>query len=69
MKWIKERVFTVTGITLILSSLILLAIQYVSGLSIPEVFGNVLVGIVLNIGIVVYRFGQKNDEYRNISEI
>lgn len=69
MKWIKERVFTVTGITLILSSLILLAIQYVSGLGIPEVFGNVLVGIVLNIGIVVYRFGQKNDEYRNISEI
>ena len=69
MKWLKDRLFTILGIAVMLSSLILFGIQYFSGLGMPEVFGNVLIATILNIGILLYRFGQKKDEYRNISEI
>lgn len=69
-KWISDRIWTISGyLTMGLAGLLFIINQWGGGLSMPEVFGNVLVNTVLLVGIALYKFGQKNDEYKNISEI
>ena len=69
-KWISDRIWSISGyLSMGLAGLLFIINQWGSGLGMPEVFGNVLVNTVLLIGVALYKFGQKNDEYKNISEI
>lgn len=69
-KWISDRIWTISGyLTMGLAGLLFIINQWGGGLSMPEVFGNVLVNTVLLVGIALYKYGQKKDEYKNISEI
>ena len=70
VKWISDRIWSITGIiTIGLAGALFIVNQWGSGIGIPTEFGNVLINTVLLIGIAVLKFGQKNDEYKNISEI
>lgn len=68
--WISDRIFTIAGVlTMSLSGILFIINQWGSGLAMPYEFGNVLINTVLMIGAALFKFGQKNDEYKNISEI
>jgi hypothetical protein len=70
VKWISDRFLTISGIlTLSLAGLLFVINQWGGGLAMPYEFGNVLVNTVLLIGASILKYGQKVDNYKNISEI
>ena len=71
VKWISDRIYTISGyLTIGLSGLLFIINQWGSGLGIPYEFGNVAINTVLAVGIIILKYGQKNDNYiKNISEI
>jgi hypothetical protein len=71
VKWISDRIYTISGyLTIGLSGLLFIINQWGSGLYMPYEFGNVAINTVLAVGIIILKYGQKNDNYiKNISEI
>jgi hypothetical protein len=71
VKWVSDRIYTISGyLTIGLSGLLFIINQWGSGLYMPYEFGNVAINTVLAVGIVILKYGQKNDNYiKNISEI
>ena len=70
VKWISDRIYTLSGVlTISLAGILFVKKEWYGGLGIPDEFGNVFVNAVLLIGVTLFRFGQKNDEYKKISEI
>lgn len=70
VKWISDRIFTITGlVTMGLAGILFVISQWGSGLGIPQEFSNVAINAVLVLGITAFTYGQKNDEYKQISEI
>lgn len=71
IKWISDRIYSISGyLTIGLAGLLFIINQWGSGLGIPYEFGNVAINIVLAVGIVILKYGQKNDNYiKTISEI
>jgi hypothetical protein len=68
-EWLKDRRYTlIGGIISVLGVFLIVLHCFFNGLGMDELFGNVLVNTVLTFGIVMYRYGQKNDAYKNISE-
>lgn len=69
-KWISDRLLSITGIiTMGLAGVLFIISQWGGGLSMPSEFANVIVNTVLMIGVAIFKYGQKVDEYKNISEI
>jgi len=71
VKWVSDRIYTISGyLTIGLAGLLFIINQWGSGLYMPYEFGNVAINTVLAVGIVILKYGQKNDNYiKNISEI
>lgn len=71
VKWVSDRIYTISGyLTIGLAGLLFIINQWGSGLSMPYEFGNVAINTVLAVGILILKYGQKNDNYiKNISEI
>jgi hypothetical protein len=71
VKWISDRIYTISGyLTIGLAGLLFIINQWGSGLYMPYEFGNVAINTVLAVGIIILKYGQKNDNYiKNISEI
>jgi hypothetical protein len=71
VKWVSDRIYTISGyLTIGLAGLLFIINQWGSGLSMPYEFGNVAINTVLSVGILILKYGQKNDNYiKNISEI
>jgi len=70
IKWIKDRSYTLIGCFLmVLTGVLFIIKQWGGGLGMPNEFANVTINAVLAIGISIFKFGQKNDEYKQISEI
>jgi hypothetical protein len=71
IKWISDRIYSISGyLTIGLAGLLFIINQWGSGLYMPYEFGNVAINTVLAVGIVILKYGQKNDNYiKNISEI
>ena len=69
-KWISDRIFTISGLTTMgLAGILFVISQWGSGLGMPQEFANVTINAVLVLGITTFTYGQKNDEYKQISEI
>lgn len=69
-KWISDRIFTISGLaTMGLAGILFIINQWGAGLGMSEEFANVTINAVLVLGITAFTFGQKNDEYKQISEI
>jgi hypothetical protein len=69
-KWVSDRIFTITGIGILsLSGILFIINQWGGGLGMAEEFANATINSVLVLGITAFTFGQKNDEYKQISEI
>ena len=70
VKWISDRIFTISGLAIMgLAGILFVISQWGSGLGIPQEFANVTINAVLVLGITTFTYGQKNDEYKQISEI
>ena len=70
VKWISDRIFTISGLaTMGLAGILFVISQWGSGLGMPQEFANVTINAVLVLGITAFTYGQKNDEYKQISEI
>ena len=68
--WISDRIFTISGLAIMgLAGILFVISQWGSGLGIPQEFANVTINAVLVLGITTFTYGQKNDEYKQISEI
>lgn len=69
IKWIKDRIYTISGLlTLGLGALLLIIQQWGGGLIIPTDFANVAVNSILILGGIIIKYGQDNDKYKNYSE-
>jgi len=69
-KWVSDRIFTISGIATIGVAGILFAMSHFgSGFGIPKGFENATINSVLVLGATAYAFGQKNDEYKQKSDI
>jgi hypothetical protein len=70
VKWISDRIFTISGIaTMGLAGILFIINHWGAGLGMAEEFANVTINAVLILGITAFKYGQKNDEYKQISEI
>lgn len=71
VKWVSDRIYSISGyLTIGLAGLLFIINQWGSGLYMPYEFGNVAINTVLTIGIMILKYGQKNDNYiKNMSEI
>lgn len=71
VKWVSDRIYSISGyLTIGLAGLLFIINQWGSGLYMPYEFGNVAINTVLTVGIMILKYGQKNDNYiKNISEI
>lgn len=69
-KWISDRIFTISGLTTLGLGAILFAISnFGSGFGIPKEFENAAINSILVLGATAFAYGQKNDEYKQKSEI
>jgi hypothetical protein len=70
VKWVSDRIFTISGLATIgLAAILFIVNQWGAGLGMSQDFANVTINAVLILGITAFKFGQKNDEYKQISEI
>lgn len=71
VKWVTDRIYSISGyLTIGLAGLLFIINQWGSGLYMPYEFGNVAINTVLTVGIMILKYGQKNDNYiKNMSEI
>ena len=70
VKWVSDRIFTISGLATIgLAAILFIINQWGAGLGMSQDFANVTINAVLILGITAFKFGQKNDEYKQISEI
>lgn len=70
VKWVSDRIFTISGLATIgLAAILFIVNQWGAGLGMSQDFANVTINAVLVLGITAFKFGQKNDEYKQISEI
>ena len=69
VEWFFNRRYTIIGGIICTIGGVLIVLHCIfDDLGMDELFGNVLVNAVLSLGIIIYRYGQKNDVYKNISE-
>lgn len=69
-KWISDRIFTISGLTTLGLGAVLFAISnFGSGFGIPKEFENSAINSILVLGATAFAYGQKNDEYKQKSEI
>jgi hypothetical protein len=71
VKWVSDRIYSISGyLTIGLAGLLFIINQWGPGLHMPYEFGNVAINTVLTVGIMILKYGQKNDNYiKNMSEI
>jgi hypothetical protein len=68
IRWISDRIYTISGsLTLGLGTLLLIITQWGDGIGIPTDFANVAVNGVLILGVIIIKYGQENDKYKNYS--
>lgn len=68
IRWISDRIYTISGsLTLGLGALLLIVTQWGDGIGIPTDFANVAVNAVLILGVIIIKYGQENDKYKNYS--
>lgn len=69
IKWISDRIYSISGLlTLGVGALLGIINQWGDGLGIPTEFANVAVNSVIVLGIIIIKYGQANDKYKNYSE-